>query len=184
MAIGNNILNIFKGIRLPSLLVSILYLIFALFFFCSLLISSFILMLQYVLKNLEILYLSCLYFCLFYLHCFSVLHVWVCCSVFGFCCLWSAYEYTFGVVVFITITAGYSTCPGLSQMVWTSAVFVFSLIRLLGYMLFLLLFCICLGLWLDFLIISKSFVSFRLSSMAFSEYCTSILLAQDKIVHL
>ena len=52
-----------------------------------------------------------------------------------------------------------------------------------GCMVFLL-FCICFGLYFDFPIISESFVSVKLSSMAFCDHCASILLPKIGLVCL
>ena len=56
---------------------------------------------------------------------------------------------------------------------------IFLDIYLIGCVLHLLMFCICSSLCFCFLIMSKYFVSFRLSSLAIYAHCTSILWAHS-----
>ena len=182
-ALGNNILNMFKGIKLPSLPTDTFYLISTLFF-CLLLVSSSVLMLDLrVLYFRDFIFIVSICF-LSFEACQVSWSVWrilymglpICTWV---CLFWGVPIFTPNVVFFSWIITFFSICGTLSQLVQTSTMSAFFCI--LSYCLYdtFILFWICSGFTLIFWLCQSLFLSFMIPVMASCEHCASMLLAHE-----
>ena len=133
-ALGNNILNIYKGIKFPT--TDYVYFLLDLCSFCLMLVPSFIIMLDPTLLKLRnFIFIAPIYlfqhlnFSRFHHH-FVVSHVWTCIFVLGSACSCGASAYTHGVI-FSAFTTVFSICWAPSWLGRSCAVTAFSCILLI-----------------------------------------------------